>query len=165
VPANSKLDFEAILRTLDAHRVEFIVVGGVCAILNGAPVATFDLDIVHSRSRENVVRLLSALHDLEAYYRAQPDKRIRPSESHLSSTGHQLLMTRFGPLDVRGLIGEGREYSDLAPHSIELQVDERLKVRLLDLETLILSKQETAGEKDLAVLSILRRVLEEKSRG
>ena len=42
--------------------------------------------------------------------------------------GHQLLMTRFGPLDVLGLIGEGREYSDLAPHTIEMDVDERLTV-------------------------------------
>ena len=88
MPAESRLDFEAILRTLGAHRVEFIVVGGVCALLHGAPVATFDLEIVHFRNRENVVRLLIALQELEAYYRAQPDKRIRSSESHLSSAGH-----------------------------------------------------------------------------
>jgi hypothetical protein len=165
VAAEPSLDIEAILRTLAAHGVEYIVVGGICAVLHGAPLATFDLDIVHSRNKGNVGRLLSALRELDAYYRAQPNKRIRPSESHLSSAGHQLLMTRFGPLDVLGLIGDGREYPDLAPHTIELQVDELLKVRLLDLETLIQSKQETAGEKDLAVLNILRRVLEEKSRG
>lgn len=164
MPDSSRLDFDAILRTLGAHRVEFIVVGGVCALLHGAPFATFDLDIVHSRNRENVARLLSALQDLEAYYRAQPDKRIRPSESHLSSAGHQLLMTRFGPLDVLGLIGEGQDYADLAPHAVEVQVGEGLTVRILDLETLIRTKQETAGEKDLAVLAILRRVVQEKSR-
>jgi hypothetical protein len=138
-------------------------VGGVCALLHGAPVATFDLEIVHSRNRENVVRLLIALQELEAYYRAQPDKRIRSSESHLSSAGHQLLMTRFGPLDVPGLIGAGHEYDDLAPHAVDMQIGEGLTVRVLDLETLIQTKQETAGEKDLAVLAILRRVVEEKS--
>ena len=41
MPAESRLDFEAIRRTLEAHIVEFIVVGGVCALLHGAPVATF----------------------------------------------------------------------------------------------------------------------------
>ena len=139
--------------------------GGVCAVLHGAPVATFDLDVVHSRSPGNVERFLKALESLGAYYRSTPKQRLRPAESHLSSAGHQLLMTRFGPLDVLGLIGTSREYPDLIPHTVEMRIDESLSIRALDLETLIETKQETAGEKDLAVLSILRRVLEEKSRG
>ena len=40
-----------------------------------------------------------------------------------------------------------------------------LRVRLLDMQTLIETKQETAGEKDLAVLAILRRVLREQQGG
>ncbi len=140
------------------------MVGGVCAVLHGAPVATFDLDVVHSRSPENVARLLKALESLEAHYRLSPEKKVRPTGSHLSSAVHQLLMTRFGPLDVLGLIGAGHEYSDLARHTVEMRIDEQLTVQVLDLETLIETKRETAGEKDLAVLAILRRVLEEKSR-
>ena len=50
-------DFSAILAVLARHRVEFIVVGGVCAVLLGAPVGTFDVDIVHSRSEQNLDRL------------------------------------------------------------------------------------------------------------
>jgi len=53
-----RLDFLDILRTLAAHQVEFIVLGGVGAVLQGAPISTFDLEIVHNRSAENVVRLL-----------------------------------------------------------------------------------------------------------
>ncbi len=162
MPAEPELDIEAILRTLADHGVDFIVVGGVCAVLHGAPVATFDLDVVHSRSPEDVGRLLKALESLGAYYRASPQKRVRPAKSHVSSAGHQLLMTRFGPLDVLGLIGAGHEYADLAPHAVDMQIGVGLTVRILDLETLIQTKQETAGEKDLAVLAILRRVLQEK---
>jgi hypothetical protein len=44
-----------------------------------------------------------------------------------------------------------------------MEIGDGLKVRLLDLETLIQTKQETAGEKDLAVLATLRRVLKEQS--
>ena len=72
-------------------------------------------------------------------------------------------MTRFGPLDVPGLIGAVHEYDDLAPHAIDMQIGEGLTVPVLDLDTLIQTKQETAVEKDLAVLAILRRVVEEKS--
>ncbi len=49
-----------MLRTLAERRVDLIVAGGVCAVLHGAPLTTFDLDIVHSRHSENVERLLVA---------------------------------------------------------------------------------------------------------
>lgn len=39
-------DFFGIFETLITHDVVFIVVGGVCAVLNGAPINTFDLDVV-----------------------------------------------------------------------------------------------------------------------
>ncbi len=124
---------------------------------------TFDLDIVHSRKRDNIERLLRALEALDAHYRTSPEKNIMPAETHLASEGHQLLMTRFGPLDVLGLIGSGHQYEDLLAHSVQMRVGENLTVRLLDLATLIETKQETAGEKDRAALAVLRRVLEEKS--
>jgi hypothetical protein len=38
-------DFLAALRALREGGVEFAVVGGIAAVLNGAPVNTFDLDI------------------------------------------------------------------------------------------------------------------------
>ena len=92
------------LRVLHRHHVDFIVVGGVCAVLHGAPVDTFDLDIVHSRDTANLDRLLGALDELGAHYRRRD---LKPGRSHLQSPGHQLLDTRFGPLDVLGEIGSG----------------------------------------------------------
>jgi hypothetical protein len=38
-------DFLEILKVLSRHKVDFIIVGGVCAVLHGAPVSTFDLDL------------------------------------------------------------------------------------------------------------------------
>lgn len=60
-------DFLAILKILAAHEVEFIVVGGVSAVLQGAPIATFGLDLVHSREPRNIARLIEALKELGAY--------------------------------------------------------------------------------------------------
>ncbi|MFQ5965724.1 MAG: hypothetical protein ACE5KZ_15735 [Candidatus Scalinduaceae bacterium] len=62
-------DFLEILKTLADNKVDFIVVGGVCAVLHGAPVTTFDLDLVHSRDPDNLSHLMSALNALDAYYR------------------------------------------------------------------------------------------------
>ncbi|CAB1078465.1 hypothetical protein D1AOALGA4SA_6204 [Olavius algarvensis Delta 1 endosymbiont] len=39
-----------------------------------------------------------------------------------------------------------------------------LQLRLLDLESLIKVKEETASDKDLAIISILRQTLKEKQR-
>ena len=159
-PHMNKVDFISILRD---HRVDFIVVEGVGAVLQGAPLATFDLDVVHARAGQNIARLLGALEALDACYRMQPEKRLRPGASQLASAGHQLLITRFGPLDLLG-IGQSRTYEDLLGHTAELTVAEGLAVRVLDLETLIAVKEEVEAEKDRAVLPLLRRTLDERRR-
>jgi hypothetical protein len=92
----------------------------------------------------------------------QPEKRLKPGVSHLSSPGHQLLMTLFGPLDILGSIGRGHTYEDLLPHSEDMRVGRGLVIRVLGLKKLIEVKEETADEKDNAVLPILRRTLIEK---
>ena len=74
----AKPDFSGLLRILVEHGVDFLVVGGVSAVLQGATLNTFDLDIVHSTEPANIARLLAALEDLDAFYRAQPEKRLRP---------------------------------------------------------------------------------------
>jgi hypothetical protein len=157
-------DFLAVIRTLTEYRVDFIVVGGVAAVLEGAPISTFDLDIVHSRTDENVQRLVGALTPQDAHYRLQPERRIRPQASHLSSAAHQLLMTRYGPLDVLGAIGHSHGYEELLEHVNEMKVGPGLSIKVLKLAKLIEVKSETAGEKDLATLPILRKTLEEKER-
>jgi hypothetical protein len=153
------LDFERLLAALTKHGVDFIVVGGVCAVLHGAPIATFDLDVVHRRTPENIGRLLRALKELGAYYRGQGTRRLVPRHSHLESPGHQLLMTNHGPLDLLGTIGTNRSFEELVGFSSELQLGE-LRIRILDLETLIAIKEETGHAKDKAVLEVLRKMLE-----
>lgn len=74
-------DFLEVLRLLLRHEVDFILVGGVAAILEGAPVSTFDVDIVFQTTDDNQRRLLAALKDLEARYLdpAGPSFRTRRS--------------------------------------------------------------------------------------
>lgn len=151
-----------ILKNLTDHEVEFMVVGGVAAVALGVPINTLDIDIVHLVTPANVQCLLAALAEMDAHYRNRPD--IRPGESHLSGYGHQRLDTRLGYLDVLGAIGKGHTYADLLPHTEEIQFSASLCCRVLDLETQIAVKEEIGGEKDRAMLPILRRTLAEKRR-
>jgi hypothetical protein len=161
---NPEPDFLAILKLLVESGVEFIVVAGVSAALQGAPLMTFDLDIVHRRSPENLRRLDRALDDLAAIQREQPERKLRPRIEHLASPGHLLLTTNAGPLGLLGTIGRGEDYEDLIARSEELEVA-GLVIRVLGLETLIQLKEELGREKDVAVLAVLRHTLEEKRKG
>lgn len=157
-------DFGTLLGTLLDAGVEFVVVGGLSATLNGVPINTFDVDVVHSRDPENVDRLLPVLDSLDAIYRIQPERRLRPVRSALLSTGHQNLLTKNGPLDLLGEIGNGLGYEQLVPRSTEILIAENVRVRILNLETLIEVKEQLNGEKDRAMLPILRHTLEENKR-
>ncbi len=152
-------DFLAALRALREGGVEFVVVGGIAAVLNGAPVNTFDLDIVPARDEVNVDRLVRVLGSIDAIYRMQPSRRLRPNASHLSSPSHHNLISSCGPLDVLGTVGRGLSYEDLLPHTIEMEAGGGVRVRVLDLATIVALKEELGGEKDIAVLPILRRTL------
>jgi hypothetical protein len=160
----SRPDFLLILRVLSKHDVKFIIVGGVCGVLHGAPISTFDLDLVHSRAPDNVEHLLAALKELDARYRDPAGRLLRPKKAHLSSAGHQLLMTKGGPLDLLGEIGSHRDYDQLLPDTITIKLSARLRVRVLTLEALIREKEQMAGDKDKAVLPILRKTLEQRGR-
>ncbi len=157
-------DFSALLVALHDARVEFLVVGGLAAVLNGTPVHTYDVDVVHRRTAENVDRLIPVLEALDAVYRVQPERRLRPARTALMSGGHQNLITMYGPLDLLGTIGTDLGYEELLQRSVEMLIVEGVRVRILNLETLIEVKEQLNGEKDRAMLPILRRTLEANRR-
>ena len=158
-------EFRAILEVLAQHKVDFVIVGGVAAALHGAPVTTFDLDIVHSREGSNVDRLVSALRELGAYYRERPEWRKPPDQEYLKGPGHHLLMTGAGPLDLLGAVATGDTYDQLAPHSTKLDLTGGVSVLVLDLAGIIAIKERLDRERDRAVLPILRRTLRERQGG
>jgi hypothetical protein len=154
----------APLRALHDAQVDFILVGGFAAVCNGVPVVTLDVDVVHSREPANVARILPLLESIDAIFRIQPHRRIRPNASHLSGRGHLNLLTNLGQLDFLCTIGQDLTYEDLLPHSQEMEIADGLRIRVLNLGKLIEIKEEMHSEKDLAVLPILRRTLEEKRK-
>jgi len=159
-----EFDFETILQVLTKHHVEFIIVGGLCAVLHGVPLQTYDLDIVPSRTSANLERLERALRELGACYREHLPRRLVPEAARMTTAGHHLLQTSAGPLDVLGAISGQRDYDALLPYTTEVTLDETTWIRILDLATLILTKQETGRLKDKVVLPLLERTLEEIER-
>lgn len=123
------------LRSLCEHHIQFVLVGGLAAVLNGAPIHTYDIDLVYSREPSNVARLSNVLREVNGYQ-----------------------------LDLHTTIGQGLSYSDLLSLSDEMAISEEIRVRVLNLETLISIKERLGSEKDVAVLPILRQTLRESKK-
>ena len=129
-------NLSALLKGLSEAGVDFIVVGGLAAVAQGAPVTTFDLDIVHKQTGENIKKLLVFLKSIDAFQRRPDDKIIAPTQEDLKTKGHLLLNTRLGPLDVLSFIERGRGYKDLLADAVEIELYGH-KVYVLSLQKLI----------------------------
>ena len=151
-------DLSAILEGLIKANVNFILVGGLAAVVQGAPVTTMDVDIVHSRSSENIVKLLAFLKSIGAVYRRLDDKVIEPTERDISGQGHALFSTRLGPLDVLAVIEEGKTYDDLLEHTVDVKFRGHT-IKVLDLKMIIELKRTSKDPKDKQRLPVLEETL------
>jgi hypothetical protein len=155
--------FLGLLRALLRHGVDFFVVGGVAAQLEGAPILTFDLDVLYDKEPENLARLLAALRELKARYRDPAGLHIEPDAEKLATLRLHLLLTELGALDVLGSIGNGLTYQDLVGRTILYQLGES-QVRVLELAAVIETKEQANRDKDRAALPVLRQTLAMKTR-
>ena len=158
-----KTSFLELLRTLDRHGVQHVVVGGVAAILEGAPITTLDLDVVYRTDRDNLLRLAAALTEIEAVYRDPARRRIEPTPERLRANRVNLMQTRLGLFDAMQRIGAGWSHADVRSRAHPLRVGE-LEVWTLDLAAIIESKEAADRDKDRAMLPILRRTLEQRTK-
>lgn len=128
-------------------------------MLQGAPIYTLDVDIVHRRDPINVARLAAALREIHAYYWEHIGKRLEPEERTLLLEGHHLLSTDFGNIDVLGVIGERQGYEHLIGHSSLCELGDGVTVDVLNLDAIIDTKRAAGRPKDLAALPVLLAAL------
>ena len=153
--------FRTILSILNSRQVEYVVIGGFASYVHGSGILTRDIDIVHRREPANVRRLMDALLEMKAAYRTRPE--LVPNESHLMSTGHQLLLTEYGRLDILGAAAS-EDYETLAPQSEPVDLGLGVTARIVHLATIIRLKEQAGREKDLAALPVLRALLRRSQR-
>lgn len=159
-PDPIEFDAEEIVRVLNAHGVEYVLIGGLACVLQGAPIGTFDVDITPARTEANLARLAAALADLDAALRVpgQPDPVVVPIDTR--TFRHMLTVTfrtRAGDLDV-ALLPDGTDgYPDLVRRRIDIDID-GVVFPVAALSDVIRSKAAAGRAKDLAVLDLLREV-------
>jgi hypothetical protein len=157
-------DLTTLLERLLAAEVEVVLVGGLAAVVQGAPVTTFDVDVVHRRTGENVDRLITFLTSIGARYRNHPGPPLPPKRSALLGPGHSLFMTDLGPLDALGAIEGGADYDQLLPESLPVPMGGRT-VHVLSLAKIVALKRASSDPKDKLRLPVLEAVLQRRGSG
>jgi hypothetical protein len=163
-------DPKPILRALQEHDVEFVVVGVMAAVAHGSPVYTRDLDVTPSRGTYNYERVAAALRSLDAQLRLPDGSGLDfPIDAKLL-TGNTswTLVTRAGVLDLVYVPAGTRGFDDLRRQAVELDLGTGRPVLVASLIDVIRMKEAAGRPKDEAVLPALRQTLEvirEQERG
>jgi hypothetical protein len=156
-------DPKPMLRVLQDHEVDFIVVGVIAAVAHGSPIATRDLDVTPSMTHENYDRVAEALIELEAKLRLPDGTSIAfPIEPrYLAGNTAWTLLTRFGVLDLVYVPAGTRGFDDLRRQAVELDLGTGKPLLVASLLDVIRMKEAANRLKDRAQLPALRQTLEE----
>ena len=149
----------ALLRTLVANDVRFILIGGMAVVAHGHIRATTDVDIVFDTEIGNCRRLASALEHLGADVALAdtlpPEGSI--TAEWLAEGGRFVFGTKSGFLDALSQTSVGT-YEDLAPTAIDATLRDGTTARVVSYDNLVRAKEAAGRAKDLADLEELRAI-------
>jgi hypothetical protein len=134
-------DFREFIALLNAHHVEYLVVGGYAVAFHGHPRFTGDLDLWIRASSENAVRVIAVLHDFGfSSFGFQPD----------DLTGeNQILQLGYPPvrIDIMTTV-DGVGFDECYKQKDVVSVGS-LSINIIDLEHLKANKRATGRLRDL----------------
>jgi len=157
-------DDQALLARLRDSGLDFVVIGGVCVVFHGAPLATFDLDICCPFGEENVRKIESALEDLHPYHRLTANKLpLELTRSAFGDLKNFDLQTDLGMLDCLSEVAGVGSFEAVFSRSVLANFSYG-QFRFLDLEALIASKRAAGRERDLLALGSLLCIKERKDQ-
>lgn len=147
------MDTENLLKSLNDHKVEFIIIGATAFPIHGYARATLDLDIFIRPDPQNVSRLMDALRDF-GYDLADvtPDDLL---------TKKVLIRQYLVETDIHPFVS-GLTFDHVWNNKVSGTYGKE-KVYYASLDDLIMMKQAAGRPKDLEDLRVLRTLKEKKS--
>ncbi|HTB83877.1 MAG TPA: hypothetical protein VK742_09505 [Candidatus Sulfotelmatobacter sp.] len=155
---------QALLMRLKDSGLEFVVIGGLCVVYHGVPVATFDLDICCPFGEDNIRKIESAVKDLNPVHRLTANKLpLEQTRDSFKDLKNVYLQTDLGKLDclseVAGLGGYRQVFEQSILHRMSFG-----EFRMLNLDALIVAKTAAGRQKDLDAVRLLEAVKEKKTQ-
>jgi hypothetical protein len=158
----ARFDPYAVLKALDRHRVDYVVIGAFARVIHGAEELTRGIDVVPSTRPDNLRRLKEALGELHAarvdgqelQFDAEP---LDPVVELRSDAGELKIVPE--PLGTRG-------YDDLRRAASREPLGQGVRPRVASTGDLARMLGVRGEEADLARLRMLRRLIAlERGRG
>ena len=144
-------DFKEFIALLNQHNVQYIVIGGYALAFHGHPRYTKDIDIWIDAKEDNAKRVLDVLRDF-GFGSVNLDIQDFISEENIIQLGYP--PNRIDILtSAKGVV-----FGDCISSSHLIMIGD-LEVRFLDIQNLIVNKQETGRLQDLADVEALEKLL------
>jgi predicted nucleotidyltransferase len=168
---SSQVEFRPteLLTALGRSGVEFVVIGGIAAVMHGDDASTSDADTTVRRTRENLVELVGVLDALDAKLLVQVDERTEATidvpvtvDTFQPLTSARFL-TRYGVLDVVLRPDGVSEFDEWVDGAHVVEIADGVTVLVAGLDQVIASKEAAGRRKDEYALPRLR-VLRDRLR-
>ena len=143
-------DLKTLVRALNEHGAEYLLIGGYALFAHGYQRATTDIDLLVPATRESGEKIRRALMVL-------PDQSAKDLEPAWFEEGETIRVADAFVVDLL-FNACGETYETLQQYAETIGLDDVL-VRTVDLEGLLRTKQ-SARSKDTADRAILGRALE-----
>lgn len=154
-----ELDAGRILRALVAAGVDFVVIGGIAAVLHGSARITQDLDVCFSTTPANLDALGNALTKLDAQLRgAADDVPFIPDARTLRQVETLTLRTKAGDFDLLARPAGAPGFNTLRNRADRYDVGGST-VPVARIEDLVAMKRAAGRPKDLADIAELETIL------
>jgi hypothetical protein len=151
---------EGIFASLSRHKVRYIVVGGIAALMHDSPYPTFDTDVCPASDGANLKRLAVSLKEMSAriFTDAEPEGLpFDPDARFLADNRLLNLTTCWGRLDIILEPAGSTGYADLRRDALTVHIGE-IAVEVASLADVIRTKEAVPGRQDPS-LPILRDLL------
>jgi predicted nucleotidyltransferase len=142
-------DLKSLLRSLESHGVEYLLIGGYALAAHGYQRATTDIDIMVKGTIEVGEKMKSAL-------MVMPDQVAKDIEPAWFNEGKNIRVADAYIVDIM-LNANGQTYDTLKQYAQTIDLD-GVKVSTVNLEGLLLTKR-TVREKDQADCIVIEQAL------
>jgi hypothetical protein len=139
---------DKLLGPLIAHGVDFVLIGGQAGISHGSAYPSYDLDVLYSRDRDNVVRLVAALDEIGVRLRGAPrDVPFVLDAKTIENGANFTFVTRYGDLDVLADAAGMPSYDELKAEAVDREIFGHV-VKVASIDHLIAMKRAAGRTKD-----------------
>jgi len=149
-------DFKEFIELLNAHNVQYLIVGGYALAFHGHPRYTKDIDVWIAANTENAERMLTVLTDFGFSSLALSLQDFLEEDN--------IIQLGFPPnrIDILTSV-DGIEFENSTPQSSVIEVD-GVNIHLIGIHNLIENKTDSGRLQDLADVEKLQAILREQGK-